>query len=69
MVLSTDWHVDQIYPRLLTAFTSVTIGFGFYLSKFPERVPALGRLEGVQLFVNSHVFWHLFVVVCEYNLY
>ena len=67
--LSSDYHVKEIYPQLFAAFTYVTIGFFFWMSKFPECIPALGKYHSVQLYFNSHVFWHLLVFACEYNLY
>ena len=67
--LSTDYQIEHIYPRLFSAFIYVIIGFLFWLSKFPERVSFLGQFETIQLVFNSHVFWHLLVFACEYNLY
>ena len=39
----SDYHVEEIYPRLFTAFASVTLGFGFWLSHYPERIHCLGK--------------------------
>ena len=64
----SDYHAEEIYPMLFRAFISVSIGFGFWLSHFPERT-FLGKYKVVEMFLNSHVFWHLLVFVCEYNLY
>ena len=67
--MSNDYQVSHIYPRLFYAFAYVILGFIFWLSKVPERIPMLGRFECVQLYFNSHVWWHVLVVACEYNLY
>ena len=43
------------------------IGFAFYMTKFPES-----RFKGnewVQLYVNSHMWWHIFVFANGYTLY
>ena len=66
LFLSTDFHVEVIYPRLFTAFAALMLGFTFFVSAFPERAT---NNRYVELLFNSHVFWHILVFVCEYNLY
>ena len=40
--LSNEYQVAEIYPRLERGIISVIIGFLFWLSKYPERIPLLG---------------------------
>ena len=66
---SNEYHRAEIYPRLERGIMSVILGFMFWLSSYPERAPILGQFQTVQLFFNSHVFWHLLVFVCEYEFF
>jgi len=69
LYLSNEFYRTEIYPRLFKAFGSVILGFFFYQTSLPERISFLGKFPLVQLFLNSHVFWHLLVWVCEYQLF
>ena len=67
--LSNELYRTEIYPRLFKAFACVTLGFFFYQTKVPECIPFLSKFPVVQLFLNSHVFWHLLVWAGEYELF
>lgn len=46
-VLYNDYTLTEVYPRIESAFISLTLGFFFWLSKVPECIPFLGKYETV----------------------
>ena len=64
--LATDLEVELFYGMLERSFAYLFLGFWFYLKKFPE---CYFRQEWVQLFLNSHMWWHLLVFANGYTLY
>lgn len=66
-VYATDLEVYLFYGQLELSFLYLGIGFLFYMTKFPES-----RFKGnatVQLYLNSHMWWHLFTFANGYTLY
>ena len=45
LYLSTDYHVEVIYPRMFEAFAYVILGFFFYISRYPEKISFLKNYE------------------------
>ena len=65
-IFATDLEVEQFYGQLELSFLYLGIGFLFYMTKFPEsRFPS----EFVQLYLNSHMWWHIFTFANGYTLY
>mmetsp|Transcript_25354 Transcript_25354/g.31748 ORF Transcript_25354/g.31748 Transcript_25354/m.31748 type:complete len:113 (-) Transcript_25354:89-427(-) len=65
-VYATDLEVQEYYGQLERSFMYLFIGFGFYMSKFPE---SRFKSEFVQLYLNSHIWWHIFTFANGYTLY
>lgn len=66
-VYATDLEVYLYYGQLERSFLYLGIGFLFYMTKFPES-----RFQGnafVQLYLNSHMWWHIFTFANGYTLY
>ena len=64
---ATDIEVEEFYGALERSFIYLGIGFVFYLTKFPEsRFPGN---EFIQLYLNSHMWWHIFTFANGYTLF
>ena len=67
LILSFIWAIAyadseefQLFGlRLLWAYVQVFIGFFFFVSHYPERAFPDSRF--VHLFLQSHIWWHIFV--------
>ena len=65
-VLATDLEIELFYTQLWLSFIYLGVGFGFYLSKFPE---SHFEYTFVQLYLQSHTLWHIFVNLNGYTLF
>ena len=65
-VYATDLEVQEFYGQLECSFLYLGIGFLFYMTKFPE---SHFKSEFVQLYLNSHMWWHVFTFANGYTLY
>ena len=65
-IFSTELEIEQFYGPLELSFVYLGIGFAFYLTKFPE---SRFKNEFVQLYLNSHMWWHIFTFANGYTLY
>ena len=65
-VYATDLEVQEFYGQLELSFVYLGIGFLFYMTKFPER---RFKSEFVQLYLNSHMWWHVFTFANGYTLF
>ena len=59
-------EIKIMTPYMIMAFVPTIIGFTFYLSKFPE---SYYQCEFVDLYLNSHSIWHLFVLITGFSYY
>ena len=66
---SSDYQYEEIYPRLFKSMVFIILGFGFWLSHYPERLHFLGKYQIVQYYFNSHVFWHCLTLVGHYVIF
>lgn len=67
-VYATAEEVEQFYGMLWRSFAYLAIGFAFYLTKFPEN--RFGKKSKVvQIWFNSHMWWHIFTFANGYTLY
>ena len=64
---ATAIEVEKFFTSLWLSFGYLGIGFWFYLKKYPERL--FKRSEFVQIWLNSHFFWHVFVALNGYTLF
>lgn len=62
-------ETERFYDPIWKGFGFLLIGFIFYITRVPERIPLLHKYEFVQLYLNSHAFWHIFVTLCNLVLY
>ena len=66
-VYATDIEVAEFYGQLERSFLYLGIGFVFYMTKFPESY--FKGNEKVQLYLNSHMWWHIFTFANGYTLF
>ena len=75
LALAISWYAyyaseeeEKLYTfRLFTSFLYLFIGFWFYHSHYPEK--AFKKSRFVQIFLQSHMFWHIFVTLNGYTLF
>ena len=75
IILATIWAVCyanheefKLFAfRLLLSFIQIQIGFFFFVSHYPER--AFPNSRFVCLFLQSHMWWHIFVQMSAATLY
>ena len=59
-------EIEALSQYVLSAFGFVSVGFLFYLSKFPE---SMYQSRFVDYFVQSHTLWHLCVTGSSISYY
>lgn len=60
------FFTEEIYPRILIALLTGIGAFFFFESHVPERIPCLAQYHFMQLYLNSHVLWHILIFVGEF---
>jgi len=65
--VATAEETYMFAPRIFLAFFHIGFGFVFFYSKFPEKQFKKSRF--VQLYLQSHIIWHIFVFLNGYCLY
>lgn len=64
--IASDAELHIFFTRLMVAFGYIFLGFFFYTSGFPEKVCSN---YWVQIVLQGHVWWHMFVFANGYTLY
>ena len=64
---ATSIEVEEFFTKLWLSFLYLGIGFWFYSKKFPECY--FKKSKFVHIWLNSHMFWHIFVVLNGYTLF
>ena len=64
---ATEEEIREFAIRLAMSFIYLFIGFFFFHTGYPERVFQESRV--VQLYMNSHMLWHIFTFLNGYALY
>ena len=66
-IYATAEEIELFYGMLWRSFLYLGVGFGFYLTKFPES--KFGNSKTIQIWLNSHMWWHIFTFMNGYTLY
>lgn len=67
LYIGSDEEVKLFTFRLFLSYFYLGIGFLFYLSHYPEK--KFRNSKFVQLCLQSHIFWHVFVTLNSYTLH
>jgi len=67
VVVANIEEVEIICKPVLMGFMFMTVGFGFFLAKFPECYVQRNKL--VDYFLQSHSIWHLCCLGCVLSFY
>jgi predicted membrane channel-forming protein YqfA (hemolysin III family) len=67
-------ELDIFFQPLMMSYVYLLIGFVFYMTKFPECFVSKERFGPkvayfVQIYLQSHMWWHIFVSLNAYTLY
>ena len=66
IIYTTDPEVRLFLNEIYEAILYLGIGIALLECKFPER---LIKTELVQLYLSSHMWWHIFCFAYAYKLY